>query len=273
MTYVDSNNQLISCSKESESFRKNAEARRTLYHYCSLPTLDKILNTKSLLLNAIKNYDGTAEYEKRGILDCFLDIVFIACFSNYDGCDNGKQDILWNNFGDNHSGVRLKFNCNGPFHKVVIDERRPILAYAEDGTLVDEYGFYNVLTMEFRNVPNKSSRIVVELNLLDVEYTQKEEAITYTCDNAETEHSFQLDISNVSRDVPVTFADEYETRLIGILRSVKPINTQKDISYLLVPIDFSRVTLEFGCNVDEGRKRTYNEKLKECKKAAEQCQP
>lgn len=222
--------------------RERAEERTELYHFCKLSNLYNILSTKSLLLSNLNSFSGSGEYEKSGIDTNFLGCVFISSLTH---CKNSKN--LWNDFGDNGRGVKLTFSYSGIFHDEVFNQAEKVKAYSKDKTLLAEYGFSVscVKAKHFVCQPNYSTDIIVDLILSDVIYSNSEPVSTVCLNNDRL-----LNLSNVSRTVLKHFNDEFETRMIGILRSTKEICVA-DISYLLVPLDFSKfeLNLEFGNKV------------------------
>lgn len=250
LIYVDSNRQIIEMNSEYIALREKAEERTELYHFCKLSDLNNILKTKSLLLSNLNNFSGSGEYEKSGIDTNFLGCVFISSLTH---CKNSKN--LWNDFGDNGKGVKLTFSYSGIFHNEVFDQAEKVKAYSKDKTLLAEYGFSVscVKAKQLVCLPNYSTDIIVDLILSDVIYSNSEPVSTVCLNNDKL-----LNLSNVSRTVLQHYNDEFETRMIGILRSTKEICIA-DISYLLVPLDFSKfeLKLEFGNKVNTEVRTEY----------------
>lgn len=62
--------------------RRIADSITSLYHYCRLNSLSKILETQSLEFNCVSNYDNPVnEYERLNIDSEFWGLVYIACLS------------------------------------------------------------------------------------------------------------------------------------------------------------------------------------------------
>lgn len=112
--------------------------------------------------------------------------------------------------------------------------------------MVDEFGFNisSIAKPQLTCNPNFFTPVIADISLSDVLYTNEPSTSTMKMD----EDNY-LNISNVSKTVLQKFNDEYESRLIAILRSTKEILLD-DISYLLLPLDFSK----FKFDVEFGRK-------------------
>lgn len=241
MILIDSNKQCIQLDSGYSHLRISAEKRTELSHFCKLSSAYKILSTKALLCNNLNNFVGTSEYEKRGIDASFLGCTFMACLSH------GTSNDLWSDFGDNHRGVKFLFKYNGAFHDAVFDKKRKVKAYSKNGNLIAELGFC-VSLINSRNifsVSNFNTDVVVDLLLSDVDYTNVSPDSTFKAGDKRF-----LNLSNFSRTVLQTFASEFETRIICILRSTRE-NMMDEIDHLLIPIDFSRcsINLIFGKKV------------------------
>ncbi len=247
MIIVDSNKQLIEINSDFINLRTTAEERTELYHFCSLNSLKKIITSKSLRLNNLNNFINNDDYEKRGIGKEFLGLVFISCLTH-----SKKNKNLWCEFGDDGRGAKLTFKYSGVFHDELFDKNRMIEAYSKDDDLICKFGFSvsNTKAKQLTTSPNFSTNIITELILSDVKYSNLEPQSTVDINNEN-----YLNLSNVSRIVLQKYADEFETRVIGILRSVKG-TTIEDISYLLVPLNLDKYPL----NIEYGRKVSKNEK-------------
>lgn len=82
-----------------------------LYHYTTVDTLALILDTKRIRFNSLSKVDDleeviTSNYGKAG------KYVYVSCFTN----DERESIPIWNMYGGNGSGVRLKIRKN-PFIK------------------------------------------------------------------------------------------------------------------------------------------------------------
>lgn len=255
MICVDSNKHVIEINGEEvlREKREMAEERKELYHYCKLSTLNSILDSKCLLLNNIKNLHDCEDYEQKGIDENFLGCVFISCMTH---CKNSKN--LWDVFGDGGKGAKLTFKSNGVFHDEIFDKKKAIRAYSNNDELLYEFGF-NISSIKSKQLfcmPNFSADIgiTVDMILSDVIYSPSEPKSTFNINDNK-----YLNLSNVSRTVLQCLDDEFETRIIGILRSTKEVPIE-DISYLLVPLNFDNFIfdIEYGKKVKEKDKPIFN---------------
>lgn len=245
---VDSNRQVINYSNDlSVKLRKCAEKRRELSHYCSIDIARKILQTKKLLFKCVNEYTSYADkYEKDWIDEEYREIIFLNCMTH-----GVESEDFWIDFADDGRGVKLTFHTKDIFHKEIIDTSR----YIEGYNIKDKLCAYfassvsclgNVLC--YNN--NLSSDIISEIILTDVHYDIKPLNTVYNINTRK-----YLDLSSISRVVRMDYEKEYETRMIAILRSTKPINIEA-LSYLLVPLNFTKIEL----NITYGNKVSEKEK-------------
>lgn len=261
MITIDPNEDAIQItSNEFANKSIIAEKRTELYHFCDLEAAKKILTQKSLLLNCLTNFEGAADYEKRGLSPNFLGRAFISCFSY----KNNIPD-LWIDFGDNHKGVRINFQIESALHEVALDTSKPIEAYSKNGKLIDSFGF-SIATYNSPKLflcANYPTHIVVEVSLVDVSYTNDDPQPIIILDDTRC-----LLLTAASRIVLKKYETEYETRLIGILRSCQRQEIE-DISYLLIPLDFRNpkcnITLTYGKKVSRADKQILNQLLDKAK--------
>lgn len=257
---VDSNRQGIEITMDMSN-RIKAESRVKYYHFCSLNTLKNILSSKALKLNNIENFQGVSAYEKESILQDFRGQIFIACLSSI-----AESEYMWENFGDNGSGVCLEFTFPKIFHDDVIDKSRLIQAISYDGKQIEELGF-SISKAKYPSWtcnPNRVTSPIVEIQLSDVEYANTSAESTVFMNQQAA-----LNLSTVSTTVPNRFYDEHETRVKGILRSTREVHIDR-ISYLLVPIKLEYMNLNFGDKVREEEKEYYLSQLVELQKIERQ---
>jgi hypothetical protein len=243
MICIDSRKQLIELGK-NRTLIERAEERMELYHYTSLSALQKILEGKSLKFNNLNNYNMGDSYEKEGTDENSRGCVFISCMTHGKECKN-----MWQEFGDAKKGAKLIFKYKGVFHDVVFDKDRKVEAYSSNNILINKYGFSitNTKSNQISISSKFNTDIKVELILSDVEYSHR-------IPNSMVSEKY-LNLSSVSKTVLTDFNDEFETRVIGILRSIKE-RYEEDIAYLLVPINFDNFKFEvkFGEQADAERR-------------------
>lgn len=248
MIIVDSNRQVIDYSNDlSIKLRKCAEKRRELSHYCSIDVARKILQTQKLLFKCVNEYTSYADkYEKDWIDEEYRKIIFLNCMTH-----GVESEDFWIHFADDGHGVKLTFRTKDIFHKEIIDTSKYIEAYNSKDEVCDYFASsISCLGNCFSYNSNLSSDIITEILLTDVNYDIKPLDTVYNI-NAQK----YLDLSSISRVVKMDYEKEYETRMIAILRSTKPIAI-KYLSYLLVPLDFRKVDLK----ITYGNKVTEKEK-------------
>lgn len=257
--FIDSRRQVIELYFDMDS-RIVAESRNKYYHFCSLSTLDSILESRAIKLNNVGNFEGADEYERENIEPEFRGQVFVACLTN-----KPNSKVLWNEFGDNGRGVRIDFTFPSIFHIDVLDKKRLVRAFGVDGKECEELGFATSAVARFSPTcnPNRFTQPIVDISLMDVTYT----------DTPKINHVFidgekALNISSASTEVPFSFWDEYETRVRGILRCTHDVCISK-ISYLLVPINFKYVSFTFGKKVSREKRQHYLDRLDALKASEE----
>ena len=260
--FIGSQRQVIQLDAD-ETNRRNAESRNRYYHFCSLDTLDAILRSKALKFNNISNFVGTDEYERKNVAPEFWGQVFVACLTY-----KPKSTELWNDFGDNGKGARIEFAFPSFFHEDVFDVRRLVHAIGFDGEEHESLGF-SISSITRRGLtctPNKFTQPIVDISLMDVNYTNTAKASSIYIDDEKA-----LNISSVSTDVPCAFLDEYETRVRGILRCTHDVY-MPPISYLLVPINLKYMSIMFGKKVGTEDRQYYSKMLEALKTSEEQDQ-
>ncbi|WP_097006475.1 hypothetical protein [Lacrimispora amygdalina] len=250
MICIDPKMQLIEIDKD-KSLRERAEDRTELYHYTSLSGLEKILEGRKLKFNNLNNFDTEHAYEREGINENFRGCIFISCMTYCTECDE-----MWEKFGDKKRGAKLSFKYKGAFHDTIIDKSKEIEAYSKDNILINKFGFNVSSTRsdKFTVSQNIYTDVIVDLILSDVIYKQQ-------MPDSMINQNY-LNISSVSQTVLTSYSDESETRIIGILRSVKE-KYLEDISYLLAPINFNNFELEvkFGELAETSKKAKIEQLL------------
>lgn len=260
--FIDSHRQVIQLNYDMGS-RIKAEGRNKYYHFCSLSTLDSILESRAIKLNNIGHFEGADEYERKNVEPEFWGQVFVACLTS-----EPRSKELWNDFGDNGRGVRIDFSFPSIFHTDVFDKKRLVRAFGTDGKEYVELGFaastatHPSLTCN----PNRFTQPIVDISLMDVNYTNTAKASSIYIDDGKA-----LNISSVSTDVPCAFLDEYETRVRGILRCTHDVY-MPPISYLLVPINLKYMSIMFGKKVGTEDRQYYSKMLEALKTSEEQDQ-
>lgn len=239
--FIDSHRQVIQLDYDMSS-RIEAEGRNKYYHFCSLSTLDSILESRAIKLNNIGNFEGADEYERKNVEPEFWGQVFVACLTN-----KPISKELWNDFGDNGRGVRIDFTFPSIFHIDVFDKKRLVRAFGVDGKECEELGFATSAVARFSPTcnPNRFTQPIVDISLMDVNYTNTAKASSIYIDDEKA-----LNISSVSTDVPCAFWGEYETRVRGILRCTHDVY-MPPISYLLVPINLKYMSIMFGKKLEQ----------------------
>lgn len=253
--FIDSQHQVIQLDDDKTN-RMKAESRNNYYHFCSLETLGNILCSKALKFNSIRNFAGADEYERNNVAPEFWGQVFVACLTN-----KKNSNDLWNDFGDNGKGARIEFAFPSFFHGDVFDARRRVRTIGFDRKEHESLGFSisSVTQCGLTCNPNKFTQPIVDISLMDVNYTDTAKASSIYIDGKKA-----LNISSVSKDVPLKFFDEYETRVRGILRCTHDVY-MPPISYLLVPINLKYVNVFFGAKVKEEDRLRYSEMLETLK--------
>lgn len=266
MCVVDSNKQVIQLNDEKyKPLRNEAENRSVLIHYCKLDSLEKILQTKSLLLNNLKKVGKQSNNsEILNIDSIFQGIIFISCMTHNYSRKNEKT--MWSDFGDNGKGAKLIFKeYSIPFHNSVFDKESKVKAYSKSGGLIYNFGFgiSSVKKSEICLNCNFHTCVVVELILSDVIYNTKDKSEKKEI-NIDVDTNKYLNLSSVSRTVLTKFNDEFETRIIAILRSVSEVSVD-EISYLLIPLDFNKfeMEIEFGHKLKQKDKNRINQLIKD----------
>ena len=260
--FIDSHRQVIQLNYDMGS-RIKAEGRNKYYHFCSLSTLDSILESRAIKLNNIGHFEGADEYERKNVESEFWGQVFVACLTY-----KPKSTELWNDFGDNGRGVRIDFTFPSIFHTDVFDKKRLVRAFGTDGKEYVELGFaastatHPSLTCN----PNRFTQPIIDISLMDVTYTDELQISHVFIDGKKA-----LNMSSVSTGVPFAFWKEYETRVRGILRCTHDVY-MPPISYLLVPINLKYMSIMFGKKVGTEDRQYYSKMLEALKTSEEQDQ-
>lgn len=257
--FIDSHRQVIQLNYDMGS-RIKAEGRNKYYHFCSLSTLDSILESRAIKLNNIGHFEGADEYERKNVESEFWGQVFVACLTS-----EPRSKELWNDFGDNGRGVRIDFTFPSIFHIDVFDKKRLVRAFGVDGKVCEELGFATGAVARFSPTcnPNRFTQPIVDISLMDVTYTDAP-----TINHVFIDGDKALNMSSVSTEVPCSFWDEYETRVRGVLRCTRDVYISQ-ISYLLVPINFKYVSLTFGKKVNREIRQHYLDRLDALKASEE----
>ena len=240
--------------------REKAESRNRYSHFCPLSSLNAILKTKAIKFNNISNFSGTDEYERKNVEPKFWGQIFIFCLTT-----DSESNEMWNDFGDDENGVRIDFNFQTNFLEDIFDSKRMVKTISTDGKELDEIGFATstVSNRKFSCSPNKFTQPIADISMMDVAYT----------DTPEDSHAFidstkVVNMSSVSTAVCSKFSDENETRVRCVLRCTHDVYMDK-ISYLLVPIKFKYISLEFGKKVEPEKRKYYSNILEKLKRNEE----
>ena len=247
MLFIDPQKQVIELNS-NKNLRLNAESRTEYHHFCSLDSLENILYSKTIKFNNIGNFDGPSEYERKNVAPEFWGQVFVACLTN-----KANSEELWEDFGDNGHGVRIDFTFPSIFHIDIFDKKRLVQPIGLNGEHYGEFGF-SISSVKHEGItcnPNQFTQPIVDIILTDIAYTDCPKSSSVRIEDIRV-----LNLSNVSTEVPMRFWDEYETRVIGILRSTTAVN-MKAISYLLIPIKLKYVKLTFGKRVCKEDRERY----------------
>ena len=257
--FIDSHRQVIQLDYDMGS-RIEAEGRNKYHHFCSLSTLDSILESRAIKLNNIGHFEGADEYERKNVEPEFWGQVFVACLTS-----EPRSKELWNDFGDNGRGVRIDFTFPSIFHIDVFDKKRLVRAFGVDGKECEELGFATSAVARFSPTcnPNRFTQPIVDISLMDVTYTDELQISHVFIDGKKA-----LNMSSVSTGVPFSFWKEYETRVRGILRCTHDVCISK-IAYLLAPINFKYVSLTFGKKVNREKRQHYLDRLDALKASEE----
>ena len=255
MITINPNNSFIDLDYDYSKTIK-ADSQTVLYHYCSLTALSKILETKALLFNCIRNYDNNSnDYERKQVNPCFWDYIFIACFST-----NGRSPELWDDFGDRKKGACIKFDCPNTFLIDILDTNRTTIGFNQENKQICSIG-YNISCTKTDHLlcsPNHLTDPILDISLSAM---KPEVFFTSSLNNDSIDC---LNLLDVSTKIPSKYSSECEVRAKGILRSTKRIDLER-ISYFLVPIRFDRVSLSFGKKVQKNDIKYYKGKLDEIK--------
>lgn len=241
--------------------RENAESRNSYHHFCSLRSLDAILETRTVKFNNISNYSGGHEYERKNVEPEFWGQIFIACLTK-----TPNSQKMWKRYGDDNKGVRIDYNFQTNFLEDIFDSTRLVRTFGTDGKELDEIGFATstLSHRKFLCSPNKFTQPIADLSMEDVVYTNTPEDSHVFIDEMKA-----MNMSSVSTAVDSKCSDEDETRVKCVLRCTHDIRMSK-ISYLLVPIKFKYISFEFGNKVKCEDRRHYLDLLEELKKNEEQ---
>ena len=240
--------------------REKAESRNRYSHFCPLSSLNAILESKAIKFNNISNYSGDYEYERENVKPEFWGQIFIACLTR-----TPNSQKMWKRYGDDNKGVRIDYNFQTNFLEDVFDNKRMVKTFSTDGKELTEIGFATstVSNPKFSCSPNKFTQPIADISMMDVAYT----------DTPEDSHAFidstkVVNMSSVSTAVCSKFSDENETRVRCVLRCTHDVYMDK-ISYLLVPIKFKYISLEFGKKVEPEKRKYYSNILEKLKRNEE----
>lgn len=245
-------NQCCISLGDSHKERISAENHSSLFHYCKLSDLEKILESETIKLNNLANIDKNSDYERDNVDPDFWGLVFIACLTA-----NGNSDTLWSNFGDNHHGVCIQFIFNNSFFEEIVNKDKTAVGYSNAGEKICEFG-YNLSSVKAPKptcIPNINTESILDIKLTDVYYTNNPDS-----SSVYTENEKMANISNIAKYVPTWFLPELETRVIGVLRATHEVILSQ-IDYILLPINLSNIKLHFGRKVKTEEKEFYTEML------------
>ena len=240
--------------------REKAESRNSYHHFCSLRSLDAILETRTVKFNNISNFSGTDEYERKNVEPEFWGQIFIFCLTT-----DSESNEMWNDFGDDENGVRIDFDFQTNFLEDIFDNKRMVKTISTDGKELDEIGFATsmVSNPKFSCSPNKFTQPIADISMMDVVYTNTPEDSHVFIDGMKA-----MNMSSVSTAVASKCSDEDETRVKCVLRCTHDVYMDK-ISYLLVPIKFKYISLEFGKKVEPEKRKYYSNILDKLKRNEE----
>ena len=74
-------NQCCISLGDSHKERISAENHSSLFHYCKLSDLEKILKSGAIKLNNLVNIDKNSDYERDNVDPDFWGLIFIACLT------------------------------------------------------------------------------------------------------------------------------------------------------------------------------------------------
>lgn len=240
--------------------REKAESRNSYHHFCSLRSLDAILETRTVKFNNISNYSGDYEYERENVKPEFWGQIFIACLTR-----TPNSQKMWKRYGDDNKGVRIDYNFQTNFLEDVFDNKRMVKTFSTDGKELAEIGFATSTLShpKFSCSPNKFTQPIADLSMEDVVYTNTPEDSHVFIDGMKA-----MNMSSVSTAVASKCSDEDETRVKCVLRCTHDVYMDK-ISYLLVPIKFKYISLEFGKKVEPENRKYYSNILEKLKRNEE----
>ncbi len=175
-----------------------------LYHYTSIDTLEKILENKSICFSNLGIVDDLDEVETSDI-DKFGRFCYVSCWTREE-----KESIpMWNMYTPGMQGVRIRLK-EFPFKRYVF----------EPGTCSNTERIETYINLEERNKGNLPHILAVYPQLIEVDYTEKEELlypkIRYV--NSEflqepvVEDGIKKTITRTNKSIT------YETKYIGVFK-------------------------------------------------------
>lgn len=240
----------IGLEDELLEYRKKAQSRRTLNHYTDIESFFKIIENKSLKLNAIDNLNDRMEAEY--LEDPKLNkLIFVSSF-----CHGSENIPLWHMYTNRNYGLNIEFDYQSfdkEFIEAIYDNSRWIEAFQRKNVNEpDNFNRQGFLLDDLKPYSGWS----IELRVMDVCYSsdiKKENPVVY-------EGVFKYDLNAMGVFKSEFWQHEEETRLIGQLRTAAENIPVLTYDYILIPITFKNTNLTIRFSP------WMSEEIKECVK-------
>lgn len=154
-----------------------------LYHYTTIETLEKILSNKTIRFNSLENVDDKEEKKTKDMGD-FGKYCFISCWTD----KANENEDLWNRYGHDGKGVRLKLHSY-PFrkHYLFIGNLNGVLSYFK-GSELNSRGYMIAFD---KNLANNM--------LTKVEYTKDKEKIYPKLKQFENKNNIVINYNDIGK--------------------------------------------------------------------------
>lgn len=204
-------------NKNMELMEKNME--EYLYHYTSIETLEKNLDTKSICFTNLDLVDDLDEVETADIKK-FGRFCFVSCWTKEE-----KESIpMWKMYTPEMQGVRIKMR------------KFPFVIYTiQPGQLANEEEIKTYINMIERHTKNLPYILHTYPELLEVDYTEREELLYPKVKTENSSLSTEEIVDNGQKKtiVKTNIKVSYATKYIGVFKR-KCWEFQKEWRYKLI---------------------------------------